>query len=94
MKYEVQTIINEKTLEEWTEIFAGVEACVTPVLTYDEVINNPQVIARNMIQTLFDDEKYIGNPIKLSETPGKIQTKAPELGEHTKQILQEVSKLP
>ncbi|RKQ35712.1 CaiB/BaiF CoA transferase family protein [Oceanobacillus halophilus] len=91
MKYEIQTIIMEKTLEEWTEAFSGVEACVTPVLTYNEVISNPQVIARDMIQTLFDQKKYIGVPIKLSETPGKIKTKAPELGEHTQQILQEKS---
>jgi crotonobetainyl-CoA:carnitine CoA-transferase CaiB-like acyl-CoA transferase len=34
--------------------------------------------------------KQIGIPIKLSETPGKITSLAPSLGQHTKEILQEL----
>jgi alpha-methylacyl-CoA racemase len=29
-----------KTMSEWSEIFAGTDACVTPVLTYDEALEH------------------------------------------------------
>ena len=81
MKREIQAIIKTKTLEEWTEIFEPLDACVSPILTFPEVVENPQVKARNMIETIEDEEigaiKHIGIPIKLSKTPGKIRTLAP-----------------
>lgn len=90
MKKEIQEIISEKTLEEWMDIFSEVDACVSPVLSLEEMIENPQVKAREMIQSITDNKltmKYIGIPIKLSKTPGKIHSLAPRLGEHTKDIL-------
>ncbi|SFD44524.1 Crotonobetainyl-CoA:carnitine CoA-transferase CaiB [Lentibacillus persicus] len=87
MKYEIQLIISQKTLAEWLNLFSDVEACVSPVLTFEEMIEHPQVIAREMIQSVNHSTqgtiKHIGIPIKLSETPGKIYSRAPKLGEHT-----------
>ena len=31
--------------------------------------------------------KVLGNPVKLSQTPGRVKSAAPELGEHTEEIL-------
>jgi crotonobetainyl-CoA:carnitine CoA-transferase CaiB-like acyl-CoA transferase len=31
--------------------------------------------------------RVIGVPVKLSETPGKVRTPAPLLGEHTREIV-------
>lgn len=94
IKLEIQAIMHEKTLEEWMEEFSGIDACVAPVLTFDEVLENPQVQARGMIQSVEQsdtkDQKQIGNPIKLSETPGKIYSRAPKLGEHTNEILETI----
>src|SRR5699024_5797135 len=91
MKYEIQTIILEKTLEEWMDLFSEVEACVSPVLTLEEMIDNPQVLARNMIQTLhhetLGDLPVIANPIKLSKTPSKVKSRAPKHGEQTDEFL-------
>lgn len=82
MQQEVQGIIKTKTLAEWTEIFEPIDACVSPILTFAEMEENPQIQAREMIET-FEDEKlgavkHIGIPIKLSKTPGKIRSLAPE----------------
>jgi alpha-methylacyl-CoA racemase len=35
-----------KTRDEWTEIFAGTDACVTPVLTWTEASQNDHLLAR------------------------------------------------
>lgn len=91
MKQDIQTIIYKKTLDEWMDVFSGIDACVAPVLTFDEVLEDPQVQARGMIQSMEHsnpgDRKQIGTPINLSETPGKIYSQAPKLGEHTGEIL-------
>lgn len=81
MKHEIQSIIFTKTLDEWMELFEKVEACVSPVLSFSELEKNPQVQSRKMIQEK-QNLKYISNPIKLSRTPGAIQSRAPKLGEH------------
>lgn len=79
---EIEQIIKTKTLAEWTEIFEPIDACVSPILTFPEVEENPQVKARNMIETIVDEEdgtvKHIGIPIKLSKTPGKIRSLSPK----------------
>lgn len=94
LKYEIQQVIFDKTLSEWLELFLDKESCVTPVLTFEEMLNDPQVIEREMIQTINHESlgtyKQIGIPIKLSGTPGKIRTQAPRLGEHTELILGEL----
>lgn len=94
MKIEIQNIISRKSLDEWMGIFSEVDSCVAPVLSFDEMIENPQVKAREMIKNVNHSElgsiKQVGIPIKLSETPGEIRDLAPKLGEHTKEILEEI----
>ncbi|KUI15762.1 carnitine dehydratase [Mycolicibacterium acapulense] len=38
-----------KTRDEWTEIFAGIDACVTPVLTWTEAAQNEHLRARSTL---------------------------------------------
>ena len=40
-----------KTRDEWTEIFAGTDACVTPVLTWREAAQNEHLRARSTMVT-------------------------------------------
>ncbi len=40
----------EKTRDEWTQIFAGTDACVTPVLTVAEAETHPQLSARGTLR--------------------------------------------
>lgn len=66
-----------------------------PVLSLDQVLADPQVKARNLLQSV----KYPGapkpvpvatTPVQLSATPGEIRHRAPTLGEHTDEILREI----
>ena len=94
MKEVIQSIIIEKSRQEWIEIFDGVETCISPVTRLEDLENDPQFIAREMFQIHQDAElgeiKLISPPIKLSETPGTIRKLAPNSGEHTNEILSEV----
>jgi len=42
----MEGVFASKTRDEWAAIFDGTDACVTPVLTYDEVPDHPQNAAR------------------------------------------------
>jgi crotonobetainyl-CoA:carnitine CoA-transferase CaiB-like acyl-CoA transferase len=94
MKQEVQEVIHQKTLEEWLELFEGIDACVSPVLTPEELADHPQIKHRQMIEDITHPEvgviKQIGNPIKLSNSTVRTRRHAPGFGEHTKEILKDL----
>jgi crotonobetainyl-CoA:carnitine CoA-transferase CaiB-like acyl-CoA transferase len=80
-----------KTRDEWFEVLSKTDICVGKMLTLDEVPNDPQVKARQMVLELDgpggQKVKQVGVSVKLSETPGSIRSLAPQLGEHTDEIL-------
>ena len=45
-------VIKGKTRDAWTAVFAGTDACVTPVLSLDEVSRDPHMAARATLQTV------------------------------------------
>ena len=47
MKQRVGEIIAERTLEEWMAVFAGTDACVTPVLTMGDAPSHTHAQARD-----------------------------------------------
>ncbi|NHN55588.1 CoA transferase [Calidifontibacter sp. DB0510] len=48
LKQQVAARIAERSLEEWTDAFAGLEACVAPVLDPAEAPDHPQLAAREV----------------------------------------------
>jgi crotonobetainyl-CoA:carnitine CoA-transferase CaiB-like acyl-CoA transferase len=70
---------------------AGVPA--TPVNTVDQVMNDPQTAAREMIQRVLHPRlgeiPVIGTPVKFSRMRPGARTAAPLQGEHTDQVLAE-----
>ncbi|MFB4164214.1 CaiB/BaiF CoA transferase family protein [Alteribacillus sp. JSM 102045] len=86
LKGDIQKKIQEKTLQEWMIEFAEVDACVAPVHTLEEMTRDPQVLARQLIQSI-NGHLNIAPPVKMSNTPGHLRNKAPVLGEHTETLL-------
>ena len=80
-----------RTTDAWVEALEAIGVPCGPVNTVDKVANDPQVLARDMIAEVEHDTtgtvQVPGIPIKLSETPGQIDAPAPNLGEHTSEVL-------
>jgi alpha-methylacyl-CoA racemase len=57
-----------RTREEWTQVFAGTDACVTPVLTWSEAAANDHLIARSTLITTHGVEQAAPAP-RFSRTP-------------------------
>ena len=84
-------IMCRRTTDAWVEALEAIGVPCGPVNTVDKVVNDPQVLAREMIAEVEHDitgtVQIPGIPIKLSETPGQIDAPAPNLGEHTLEVL-------
>ncbi|MGB5619114.1 MAG: CaiB/BaiF CoA-transferase family protein [Desulfobacterales bacterium] len=85
--------IGEKTLVQWEEDLADIDACWAPVKTLDDVLTAPLFREREMVLEIENEEggttTLLGTPIKLSDTPGGIRTSPPAFGGNTRAILSE-----
>lgn len=92
LQEEIAAFFKQKTQAEWIEQFKESDCCCEPILNLAEVMNDPQTQARRMVVELVHESwgayKQLGIAPKFSLTPGSIRTHAPELGEHTDQILE------
>jgi crotonobetainyl-CoA:carnitine CoA-transferase CaiB-like acyl-CoA transferase len=68
-----------------------------PIHTVADALAHPQVLARDMVVPLDHPTagpiKVTGVPVRLSETPGRVRTPPPRLGEHTRALLGELAGL-
>ncbi len=58
----------EKTRDEWTQIFSGTDACVSPVLTWSEAAVDTQMTARATVVNLHGVDQAAPAP-RFSRTP-------------------------
>jgi alpha-methylacyl-CoA racemase len=75
-----------RTRDEWAEIFAGTDACVTPVLAFGEVAGHPQVAARDTIVTI-DGVAQAAPAPRFSRTPTAIPAPPPVPGSDTEAVI-------
>src|SRR3989441_418429 len=91
---EIEALIRTKNRDEWFDLLVKADVCVGKVYEPEEMVQDPQVPARDMIvemkHSTLGTIKEFGIPIKLSGTPGTVRTPAPYAGEHTEAILREL----
>src|SRR5262245_20636965 len=92
---EIERIIRTRTRDEWYDHLVKADVCVGKVYEPEEVVGDPQVLARDMVVELHHPVHgkvtQFGAPIKLSATPAALRTAAPYSGEHTDQVLRELN---
>jgi alpha-methylacyl-CoA racemase len=91
---EIEAIIRTRTRDEWWEILTRADVCVGKVYDPEEMVEDPQVRARDMVIELehpvHGKVRQFGVPIKLSAMPGRPRAAAPHTGEHTDEVLREL----
>jgi len=89
----MRSTIRKKTLAQWEEDLADIDACWAPVKTLDDVLQAPLFRERDMVVKVEGEESettpLFGTPIKLSDTPGGIRMAPPSFGGNTHAILSE-----
>ena len=79
----------EKTRDAWVAWFADKDVCFGPVLDLHEAFHAPQVESREMLFRDADGNLHIGTPFKFRDEPGRPRTALPDLGAHTREVLEE-----
>lgn len=93
----LQAIFKTKTRDEWLAELAGIDACVGPVYTLDEALNDPQTQARGVSVTgRAKDEggeetnfRTLPSFPRISGVEQEQRFPAPGMGEHTHELLRE-----
>ena len=83
-----------KTTAEWVTQLEGVGVPCGPINDLAQVFADPQVQARGLAlqlpHALAGLVPQVASPIRLSETPVEYRNAPPLLGEHTRQVLEQV----
>ena len=82
-----------RTVAECVRKLRAARVPVSEVRGIPEVMADPQIAAREMIQTVvhptIGEVRLLGIPFKFSETPATIRRHPPLLGEHTAEVTKE-----
>lgn len=84
-------IIKTKTQAQWLQLIGDEEFCVTPVCSLSEALESDLTKSAMVIseeESEFGALKYVNPAINMSKMPGAITRRAPKLGEHTVEILE------
>ena len=84
----VASRIGEKTRAEWEDVFAEVDACITPVLTPAEALAHPHHRARGLVHRR--GGVTVVGPLAAIDGAGIAEGPAPLAGEHTRELLGEL----
>jgi len=87
---EVRAIFKSRTQTEWIQFTGDADCCCEPVLPITEAFGHGQTRAREMVSAGESAKlKQLGMACKMSDTTTGNMTRAPELGEHTNELLRE-----
>ena len=86
-------IIKTRTVREWLAAFDAAGIPAGAIRSVGEALSAAQALAREMVTEVVHPKigpmKVTGIPVKLSDTPGAVETPPPLLGQHTDEVLRE-----
>ncbi|MEP6656345.1 MAG: CoA transferase [Betaproteobacteria bacterium] len=89
----IESVIATRTSAEWVELLEDADIPVMPLLSTDQLFTDAHLREAHMIEAVATagdgNVRLPRTPIDLSATPGGGLTAAPELGQHSRQVLLE-----
>src|SRR5262245_20921814 len=88
---ELRGLFRTRTRAEWVELLHEADVCAGPVLALDEVVRDPQLVQRGLFTEVEHPKlgrvRQVAFPVRMSETPARVEMPPPDLGEHTDEVL-------
>ena len=88
IRAELEAVFASRSFAEWRALFEQVDCCVTPVLRFEESMENEQLQSRGMLVEVAGVRQF-PPPFKLSELPFSARLPPPDAGEHSEEVLRE-----
>jgi crotonobetainyl-CoA:carnitine CoA-transferase CaiB-like acyl-CoA transferase len=89
---DIAAALRRRTQQQWLDLFATREACVTPVLTVREALAGAHATARGMVITVDDPVEgplqHIACPLRFDGVAPSALAPCPALGAQTESLLQ------
>ena len=89
----IESLTAERTVEDWIRLLGAAGVPCGRIRNVAEVCTNPQLTRRGKVverpHPTAGVVKMIGQPIELGDTPARIRTAPPLLGEQTDDVLRE-----
>lgn len=85
VRWAMTAVFRLKTRDQWEQLLAPHDACVSGVLGLAEALENEQVLARDLVESCAG-QPAIRNPIRF-EGAVTLSGDCPALGEHTDEVL-------
>lgn len=86
LRAHLAEVFGQQPRDHWTALFAGTDACVTPILDWDEAAAHPQAQARAAFMIL-DGVLQPAPAPRFGATPAAVTRGAAAPGAHTREIL-------
>ncbi|MFC1991759.1 CaiB/BaiF CoA transferase family protein [Chloroflexota bacterium] len=86
-------VFASKTIDEWDKCFKPYNLIYSKIQTPEEVTKDPQALANDFFVDLnhpAGEMKVVASPVKFFQNPASVRTIAPEIGQHTEEILLEL----
>lgn len=94
LEKDIESVLGAQPSAYWLEKLEAAGIPCSPILSYDETLQDPHIQARGMIQEyehpLAGTVQTLGFPAKFSGTPGTLRRPAPLLGEHNAEVFAEL----
>lgn len=94
LEEEIERVLTARPSTYWLHLLEQYGIPSSPIYSYDQTMSDPHIIERDMILTyehpVAGKMQTLGFPAKYSKTPGTINKPAPLLGQHNKEILEQL----
>ena len=90
----IEDVTEKRPARHWVEALTEAGVPCGLLQTYDQVFHDPHLTARGFFadapHSKLGPMKQIGSPMRLSDTPPRMERAGPLLGEHSAQVLSEL----
>ncbi len=96
LKQELESVLSEKTAEQWWPLMTAQGIPAGPVYTVPQALQHPQIAQRGMIGHFAQvpgverDIRVVRTGFKVDGVAPQVDFPPPELGQHTNEILEEL----
>ncbi len=87
---QVAQLLASRDLEDWMGRLGPADCCAEPVLSLSQAAASPLARARGLVERDHQGRSHLACPLRLSGSPTPALPPAPELGQHSQEVMAEL----